>query len=304
MKTSFSIIGLDRSGISVALALAQREKDAAAIGWDSDPQKIKAAQSWNAFSALPTKLEEATKSVDLLLINQPLNLVQETFNQIKKWVRKDTLIIYFSSLPATVAVWAKQALPDSVHFIALTPSLNPKYLDDPDEQTPHADLFEHSRMFISHPAELPASIVQIADEVARLLGAEPCYAALEEVNGLQAITQQLPAISTLVLMDEVLHEPGWRDASQLAGAELVRALQRLDAIDPGNLSQILIANQENCSRVINNLQNSLSVLASLLMAKDNQKLQEKLSQLQAAYEDFLKKRKSTSLVKGSVLERN
>jgi len=304
MKTSFSIIGLDRIGISVSLALAQRVKDATAIGWDNDPQKIKTAQSWNAFSALPSKLEEAVKSVDLLLINQPLNLVQETFNQIKRWVRKDTIIIYFSSLPATAAVWAKKDLPDSAHFIALTPSINPKYLDDPDEQTPHADLFEHSRMFISHPAELPAGAVQIADEVVRLLGAEPCYAALEEVNGLQAITHQLPAISAIALMDEVWHEPGWRDASQLAGVELVKALQQLDSIDPQNLSQILIANRENCSRVINNLQNSLSVLDSLLMAKDSQKLQERLSQLQAAYEDFLKKRKSTPLVKGSILERN
>jgi prephenate dehydrogenase len=94
------------------------------------------------------------------------------------------------------------------------------------------------------------------------------------------------------VMDEVIHEPGWKDASQLAGAELVGATRLLDSIMDENQGEVLVSNQENSLRVIANLQNSLAELAVLIKKGDSQKLQEKLAQLRIGRENWLRQRRN------------
>lgn len=290
MRSNLTVLGLDRIGLSIGLALTPKGKYSSVTGWDGDHLIMKRVRAMDAFSALPSRLEDAARTADLLMLTQPLDEVQETFGKINKWIKKDAVIIYFSCLPAAVALLAKQLLKTPVHFVALTPSINPKYIHQQADSTPHADLFENSRIFISHPADLPPAIIEIATEIARLLGAEPFFADISEVNGLQTITCVLPHLTAAALMDEVLHEPGWRDASQLAGPELAGMLNLLDSSSPESVAEVLVANRENSLRVMANLGHSLSDLAVLVESGDNQKLQEKLSHLRDEYFDWLSKR--------------
>ena len=290
MGTDLAVLGLDRIGISIGLALTPKGKYSSVSGWDGDPVIVKRVRAMNAFSDLPSRLEDAVRTADLLMLTQPLDEVRDTFGKINKWIKKDAVILYFSCLPADVALLAKQELKTLVHFIALTPSINPKYLSQQGEKSPQADLFENSRMFISHPSDLPPAIIEMATEIARLLGAEPFFADMTEVNGLQTLTCVLPHFTAAALMDEVLHEPGWRDASQLAGPELAGMLNLLGLSSPESVAEVLIANRENSLRVMANLERSLNDLVVLVESGDIQKLQEKLSHLRDEYFDWLSKR--------------
>ncbi len=290
METNLAILGLDRIGISIGLALTPKGKYSSVTGWDGDPVIMKRVRAMNAFSALPSRLEDAVKTADLLMLTQPLGEVRDTLGKIKKWIKKDAVILYFSCLPAAAALLTKQETEIPLHFIALTPAINPKYLHFPEDTLPHADLFENSRMFISHPADLPPAIIEIATDIARLLGAEPFFADMAEVDGLQTLTYILPHFTAAALMDEVLHEPGWRDASQLAGSELAGMLSLLDSFSPDSVAELLVANRENSLRVMANLGRSLSDLAALIESGDSQKLQEKFSHLRDEYFDWLSKR--------------
>jgi prephenate dehydrogenase len=292
MKTNLTVVGLDRIGLSIGLVFAKKGKENSILGWDADPKKMEAARVLHVFTQLISKMEEGVKSADLVLIDLPLDEVKDVFTQFVKWARKDAVILYFSASPEKAASWANQILPEFVHFVALTPAINPKYLDDWQDDTPHDDLFENSRIFISHAADLPPRVIQIAAEMTELLGAEPCFADLAEVNGLQSITHILPRIAAAAVMDEVIHEPGWKDASQLAGAELVGATRLLDSIMDENQGEVLVSNQENSLRVIANLQNSLAELAVLIKKGDSQKLQEKLAQLRIGRENWLRQRRN------------
>ncbi len=290
MGTDLAVLGLDRIGISIGLALTPKGKYSSVSGWDGDPVIVKRVRAMNAFSDLPSRLEDAVRTADLLMLTQPLDEVRATFGKINKWIKKDAVILYFSCLPADVALLAKQELKTPVHFIALTPSINPKYLSQQGEKSPQADLFENSRMFISHPSDLPPAIIEMATEIAGLLGAEPFFADMTEVNGLQTLTCVLPHFTAAALMDEVLHEPGWRDASQLAGPELAGMLNLLGLSSPESVAEVLIANRENSLRVMANLERSLNDLVVLVESGDIQKLQEKLSHLRDEYFDWLSKR--------------
>jgi prephenate dehydrogenase len=108
---------------------------------------------------------------------------------------------------------------------------------------------------------------------------------------LQTIAQFLPRISAAVVMEEALNEPGWKDASKLAGDDLANATRLLNSIMDENQGQLLIENKENSLRVISNLQISLVKMAQLINAGDHQKLQEHLESLRMGREKWLGSRR-------------
>ncbi len=292
MKINLTVIGLDRIGVSIGLALGKKGAEMQRTGFDLDHKKVEAAKNYQAFNQVTDKLDDAVKLADLVLIDLPLDEVKGIFTRIAQWIKKDAVLLYFSALPEKTAGWARQQLPENVYFVALTPAINPKYIEDFDQSTPHVDLFENSQMLISHLPSIPPKVIQIAADLTTLMGATPCFADLAEVDGLQTIAQFLPRITAAVVMDEVVNEPGWKDASKLAGDDLANATRLLNSILDENQGQVLIDNNENSLRVIANLQNSLGKLAQLIHAGDSQKLQDYLESLRMERENWLGKRRN------------
>lgn len=290
MAAKLAVLGLDRIGISIGLVLTGKRKYSSVMGWDGDPAIMRSVHAMKIFSALPSRLEDAVDTADLLLLTQPLAEARHTFGEIKKCIKKDAVILYFSCMPAAAASLAQQELEPPFHFIALTPSINPRYLHQQADGSPCADLFENTRMFISHPSNLPPAIIELATEMVNLLGAEPFFADMTEVNGLQTLTCVLPYLTAAALMDEILHEPGWRDASHLAGSELAGMLGLLNSPSPQSAAEVLMADRKNTLRVMVNLARSLNDLAALVESGDVQQLQKELSHLQDEYLDWLSKR--------------
>jgi len=293
MNISLTVIGLDRIGLSVGLALSKKGAELQRTGVDLDHNKEEAAKNYQVFNLVTGKLDDAVKLADLIVIDLPLDEVKDMFTRFAQWIKKDAVLLYFSGLPEKVFGWAKQLLPENVYFIALTPTINPKYIEDLDQLTPHADLFDNSQIFISHLPNIPPKVIQIATDLTSLIGAIPCFADLTEVDGLQTVVQYLPRITAAALMDEVINEPGWRDASKLAGDDLAIATRLLNSILVENQGQLMIENEQNSLRVIANLQNSLAKLAQFIQAGDSQKLQEYLESLQMERESWLGKRRNT-----------
>ncbi len=292
MKINLSVIGLDRTGVSFGLALGKKGAEMQRTGFDPDHKKIEDAKKYQAFEQLTVKLDDAVKLADLVLIDLPMDEVKDLFTSISAWIKKDAVLIYFSALPSKAADWARQLLPESTYFVAMTPSMNPGYIGDLDQSTPHADLFENSQMLISHLPSIPPKVIQIAADLTDLVGATPCFADLTEVDGLQTIAQFLPRISAAAVMDEAINEPGWKDAGKLAGDDLANTTRLLNSILDENQGQVLIDNQENSLRVIANLQGSLEKMARLIRAGDSQKLQEFMDSLRMERESWLGKRRN------------
>jgi len=292
MKINLAVIGLDRTGVSIGLALGKKGAEIQRTGFDLDHKKVEAAKNYQAFNQVTVKLDDAVKLADLVLMDLPLDEVKDIFTRIAQWIKKDAVLMYFSALPEKTAGWAKQLLPENVYFVALTPAINPKYIEDFDQSIPHVDLFENSQMLISHLPSIPPKVIQIAADLTTMMGATPCFADLAEVDGLQTIAQFMPRIAAAAVMDEVVNEPGWKDASKLAGDDLANVTHLLNSILDENQGQVLIDNKENSLRVIANLQNSLSKLAQLINAGESEKLQDYLESLRMERENWLGKRRN------------
>jgi prephenate dehydrogenase len=291
MKTNLAVIGLDRIGVSIGMALVKNDDEIECTGIDLDPKKVQAANNSHAFYQVTSKLDNAVQVADLVLVDLPLDEVKDIFSKIAQWIKKDAVLLYFSALPGIASGWAGKVLPSNVHFVALTPSINPNYIEESDQSTPKADLFENSQMLISHNPSIPPGVIQSAVDFTNMLGSKPCFADLAEVDGLQTIAQFLPRISAAAVMEEALNEPGWKDASKLAGDDLANATRLLNSIMDENQGQLLIENKENSLRVISNLQISLVKMAQLINAGDHQKLQEHLESLRMGREKWLGSRR-------------
>jgi prephenate dehydrogenase len=292
MKINLSVIGLDRIGVSIGMALGKKSAEMQCTGFDIDPKKVEAAKNVQAFFQVTSKMENAVQLADVVLVDLPLDEVKDIFSRIARWIKKDAVLLYFSALPEIVAGWAGQLLPENVYFVALTPSINPKYIEESDQSTPRADLFENSQMLISHNPSIPPNVIQIAADLTNKLDATPCFADLAEVGGLQTIAQFLPRITAAAVMDEAINEPGWKDASKLAGDDLANATRLLNSILYENQGQLLIENKENSLRVISNLQSSLAKIAKLINTGDHQELQDHLDSLRMGREKWLGNRRN------------
>ena len=284
MIINLAVIGLDRIGVSIGMGLGKKDVEMQCMGFDLDPKKVEAAKKLQVFYQVTSKIDHAVQLADLVLVDLPLDEVKDIFSRIAQWIKKDAVLLYFSALPEIAARWAGKLLPENVHFVALTPSINPKYIEESDRSTPRVDLFENSQMLISHNPSIPPKVIQIAADLTNMLGATPCFADLAEVDGLQTIAQYLPRITAAAVMDEAVNEPGWKDASQLAGDDLANATRLLNSILDENQGQLFIENKENSLRVISNLQTSLAKIAQLINTGDHQKLQDHLDSLRIGRE--------------------
>ncbi len=71
MSIQISIIGLDRLGISTAMALSAKDKSIHCKGWDPDREKRIAADQAKVFQTVGKNLKDALKEAALVLVTLP-----------------------------------------------------------------------------------------------------------------------------------------------------------------------------------------------------------------------------------------
>ena len=291
MAVNLAVVGLNRIGYSIGLALKNRNAEIQSVGTDLDRRTIAQNNLPEAFDKLESNLIDAVRLADVVLISLPFDHIQEAFKTIGPVLKKEAILIYFSWLPGLVSDLARQILPDHVFFIAMTPSLNPHYLEDSDQTTPHADLFANSQIFISHAPRIPETIIRFTTDLTSFLGATPYFADLAEVDGFQSISFHLSHIASAAVMLSAISEPGWRDARNLAGKEFADSTRAITSLIDDNKSGFSwIQNHDNSLRMIVDLQNSLQEIKVKIENQDEKGLQEILQNLQTERNSWIHQR--------------
>jgi prephenate dehydrogenase len=293
MSLNLTVIGLDRLGTSIGLALNGKNADIHRIGVDLDRKLVDHVKEMGAFDQLETNLSKAVQLADVVLISLPFDQVEITLKTIAQVIKQEVVLAYCSTLPSQVAALVKDLFPDRTYFIAMTPAYNAKYLEEADQHTPHADLFENGVIMISHPPQLPSAVIQTIIDLTKALGAKPYFADLLEVDGFQSITEVLPQIASTAVLLSAAGEPGWKDAGKLANYLFYLASKPLDNLmDSDQPGHSLIVNRENSLRMIDNLQVTLQTIRKLIETRDKVGLKELLLDLQTQREMWLKQRLS------------
>ncbi len=264
----------------MGLALASHKDQIVRVGSDSDLKIERAAAKLSAFDQIKHSLPAAVEKAEVVVLACPVDEIRSTLEIIAPELKPGAVVIDTSPVKVKVMEWFKELFLAERYFISMTPTLNPECLDLPASgpDAARADLFQNSLMVITNPPDVPSEALQLAADLAVLLGATPYYADAWEVDGPLAALHLLPRLVAAALTNAVTDQPGWREGRKLAGqpfAAATRSVQELDEVKM--LGQAALINRENILRVLANLVSELETLQVALAEKDEAVLAKKLA---------------------------
>ncbi len=293
MSIQISIIGLDRLGISTAMALSAKDKSIHCKGWDPDREKRIAADQAKVFQTVGKNLKDALKEAALVLVTLPPLAFQAVLEEMKAAGMPSVILVNLSTRQSAPAAWIESEFGADAPYVSMLPALNPACLDESahERREARADLFQGGRIYISASPRAAEGLLNLAIDLAVLLGGRPVFAEAGEVDGLAATNQLLPELAACALMNADSGQPSWRDGQLLAGAALAWAGVLLDDLAAAEWAQIALADSQNSLRVLDDLGGVLHKMRQALLDQDQAALEDLLYDSQSARADWLERRR-------------
>jgi prephenate dehydrogenase len=294
MSVQISVLGLGQVGLSIGLALASHKDQISRLGSDSDPKAERAAIKLGAFDQIKHSLPAAVENAELVVLACPVDEIRPTLEIIAPVLKPGAVVIDTSPVKVKVMEWVQELFPAERYFISMFPTLNPECLDlaGSGPESARADLFKNSLMVITNPPDTPSDALQLASDLAVLLGGTPYYADAWEVDGLLAALHLLPRLVAAALTNAVTDQPGWREGRKLASqtfAAATRSVEELDEVK--SFGQAALFNRENTLRVLANLVAELETLQVALADQDAGALAKKLVHARQNHQEWWAQRK-------------
>lgn len=293
MTVQITIIGLGQTGASMGLALTAHSDKVFITGHDKEYEAEGRAKKIGAVHATNHNLPSAVENADLIILAIPIHQIRETFEYIKRDVKKDAVVIELSPVKAEVTKWVKEILPAHCHYIGLVPAIGPGYLDKIETplSTPQADLFSRSVFLLSAPSGTPGEAVKLASDFVKLLGANALLTDFIESDGLTSSAYLLPQLVSASLLDATIRQPGWKESQKIAGRAYFSASSAFSETDDADtLTSLSFHNRENIIRALEQIIRSLVELRDTLENKDEEAFKSFLKTAQQGRSDWLSER--------------
>jgi prephenate dehydrogenase len=247
-----TIIGLDRFGASIGLALKASSLELTIIGNDSYSERTSAAEAVGAIDSSMRNLGRAAAEADILILAVPFVELEATLRIVGDVVQEHTLIIDLSGLKGPGVTWAQKYLKQG-HYVGASLVLAAKALSDGRTDTELADatLFKDSVMCVMPSVDVEERAVDTAVNFGRLLGASPYFVDIAEYDNLIQGTETLPGLVAAATFGAVHKAGGWRDMLRFAG--LPFALTTLPLVEGENTAKLALNNKEATLRWLNAL---------------------------------------------------
>jgi len=285
MTIKVSLLGLNRTGASIGLALASMKEQLVRVGNDREHGIARLAEKMGAIDKLVVNLHAAVEDADIVILALPVDQIQNTLEVIASDLKAGCVVVDTSPVKSGVAQWAREVLPAERYFISLTPSLSTTALLDDDNgvESARADLFKDGLMLITSPPGTDESALNLANNLTKILGATALYSDIAESDGLLAATHLLPSLVSAALINATTDQPGWREARKVASRSYASATEpALHMLEETNLGQAALMNAENTARMIDAVIDELGRLRDALIRKDSDQVEERLQHAQEA----------------------
>ena len=252
MTVKITIIGLGQIGTSLGLALAKHKDTVTTLGHDKSPETARSAHKLGVVASVSNNLSAAVKEAQVIVLAIPFDEMHETLKMIAPDLREDAVVMDTAPVKSVVAAWAKELLPAKTHYVGLSPALNPLCLEDAGVQQGAArdDLFHKGVIAISAPHETDEGALKLAADLITLLGAQPLFADLAEMDGVMALVHLLPGLSAAALAETTTGQPGWYDTQKFAGKPFSASTRPLAGDGPAALAEAALQDRANTVRVL------------------------------------------------------
>jgi prephenate dehydrogenase len=260
MKIQLTILGLGQIGTSVGMALEEYKDQILRVGYDKSQEVVNLAKGKFALDKSSLTQSGAVKRADIIVLALPFQEIYPVLEAIAQDIKDNALVLDMGPLKGPVLKWAEELLPENRHFVGLTPVINSQYLEEMyyGIETARKDLFERCFMGVVSQSDTDGKAVNKAVNLVELLGATPYFSDPVEIDGLMTMTHIMPQVLASALCKISLDAPGWQEARKVAGKHYTQVSNPLTQQDaPGALAASLIHNQENTTRLLDDLIHTL-----------------------------------------------
>jgi prephenate dehydrogenase len=292
------ILGLGRLGQSIGLALKRAQKanpkqQFIIAGYDVSPATRIEAQRRKAVDSAAGSPHEAAAGRQVVIMTMPYADVREAYRMIGPVLGSGSVVLDFSPLTRPSMEWAAKYLPSHAYQINVTAVLNPAYLFYGLETGEYAreDLFDKGMALVMPSPGVPKEVVELASDLAELLGAEPRFTDPLEHDGISAATEGVPALLGTAAFYALRGLDGWDDAKRAANPNFARLTHHLADTHPDDIRDLLLNNREAMIRQIDAITDTLGALRGALAAGDSAALEEALVSSRDAYDEWLARRR-------------
>ncbi len=284
------IIGLDRVGASIGLALGQAELEVTRTGYDENKSLALAARQIHAIDQRASNLARAARSAPLIVLNVMPPLATDYLRDLARQLEPGTVILDTACPKRRTIAWAHELLGVEVHYMGATPIGCPNSLDFDTwsgDETPRADLFQGGLLALVASPRAPMDAVNVAIAFGEALGASPFFLDGAEMDSMAAAVVDLPKLLGLALMTLASEEPNWRDIQKVADRSFALATLTAAEAQPEVLASELILNQDYVLLRLNSLLEKLRQVRAHLEEGDSEALSRNLGGAVAARQAWL-----------------
>jgi prephenate dehydrogenase len=299
MKTqSIAIIGLERVGASIGLALKKSELEVTLIGHDREHSVARQASELGAIDKVHRSLSAAASAADILVLAVPIFDLEHVLTVIGDSVREHTLILDLSGGKALGLRWAEAHLKRG-HYVGASLALTAGSLADgrtgPDGA--RADLFEDTVLCLMPSPKATPKAVETAVSFGHVLGATPFFMDATEYDSLVQGLETVPGLLAAAMFRTVNKATGWRDMLRFAGLPFAQSTQPLTAgVD---VAQMAIENKDATLRWLDVLLEELKQMRSWVADEEEEVLTAVLAELAGQREGWLIRRAENNWVEVS-----
>jgi len=294
MIIQLTIIGLGQIGVSAGLALSEYKESILRVGHDKSRDAVNLAKKTNAVDKIALTLSGAVKEADIILLALPLQEIHDVLEHICQDLKDEALVIDTSPIKKPVLEWVNEFLPETCHYVGFTPVINAEYLDESafGPEVSHEDLFRDNLMGVITNQTASTEAIKMATNLAKLLGASPYFSDAGEMDGLMSMVHLMPQVLAAAMLRISLDAPGWREARKVAGKPYYQLINPFGQDElPGALASSISNNQENTTRLINDLITALVEIRDLSDQTDQVEIEESFKKLQQGRDLWFANRK-------------
>jgi prephenate dehydrogenase len=216
---TITIVGMDRLGVSVALALRASELDLKLIGHDIRHELAQAARKQHqAVDKAEWNLVKAVRPADLVVLAIPAADQQETLRVIGTELKEQTVVLDMSPLKQRGVEWAQEYIQQG-HYVGVQPVLSVSHLADgrSGPEAASADLFQNSLFCLMPGPYVDWAAVETAVDFGKILGGTPYFFDPAEYDNLMQSVETLPGLLAAAFFHTVQSRAGWSDIRRFAG---------------------------------------------------------------------------------------
>jgi prephenate dehydrogenase len=263
-----TIIGLGLIGGSIGLGLrrwasndGKRQPVLSITGFDTNLEHQNYAKKIKAVDKTEWDLPRAIQDADLVIVSVPPLSVRGVFSAIADVLKPGAVVTDVTSTKADIMEWAKELLPDTVHFVGGHPMAGKSVSIEGAD----ADLFKGASWCIAPSVNADENAVQTVLGMVSALGAEATFVDPHEHDGFVGAVSHMPFMLSIALMNSVSRDPAWRDMKLLSSTGF-RDMSRLAGGSAEMHRDICLTNREAITRWVGNAIVNLEEMRSLIAA--------------------------------------